>query len=74
MGKTKALLFMGVFEIQLKVEWASGTFYYKGEGMAKPKFVMSQYNGKWKIEEPTLMAASNNDISKAFFMEELANM
>ena len=47
--------------------------YYKGEGMAKPKFMMSQNNGKRIIEEPTLLAASNSDISKAFFMEELAN-
>ena len=45
MGKAKSVLLRGVLDTQLKIEWASCTVYYKGEGMVEPKFMMSLGSG-----------------------------
>ena len=72
MGKAKGVLLMHIEEANLKIEWTSGTIYLKTSDHPRPVFLCSCYNGTWKVEETRMLAASNQELTKAHFLEEMA--
>ena len=72
MGKAKGVLLLHLEEANLKIEWASGTIFLKTAEHPRPVFLCSCRNGNWKVEEARMLAASNQELTKAHFLEEMA--
>ena len=72
MGKAKGVLLRHIEEPNLTNEWMSGTIYLKTPEYPRPVFLCSCYNGSWKVEETRMLAASNQELTKTHFLEEMA--
>ena len=74
MGRAKGILSEYIPEEKLRVEFTSGYIYVCVDGKPKPTYVMNQFQGKWTIDEKTLLSITDNKLSKSDFLEEMANM
>ena len=71
-GKAKGIITRHVPEAQLKIEWMTGTIYIKTPQDPRPMHLCSCYNGVWTISENRMLVASQQELTKVHFLEEMA--
>ena len=74
MGRAKGVLSRYISPELLKMEWSSGVIYVKVKDQKHPTRLMSQYQGKWSIDDAVLACFTDNKLTKTSFLDEVSNL